>query len=95
MSKGVKAIILLSLAGAAIFSGIVISIIYLFFIGLIYSFLAIIAGGLMLAVILMFLLIFILSAFTFFAMIYYMAEKKPTIIPGNYNLEEEKGKREK
>lgn len=93
MSKGVKAIILLSLAGAAIFAGVVISIIYLFFIGLIYSFLEIIAGGVMIAVIIMFLLVFIISAFTFFAMIYYMAEKKPTITPGDYKLEEEKGKK--
>lgn len=94
MSRSINAIILISLAGSAILAGVVISLIYLFFSGLIYSFIEIIAGGIFLAVILLFLIVFIASAFTFFAMIFYMAGKKPTFKTGNYSLKDEKGKKE-
>jgi hypothetical protein len=60
--------------------------------------LAIIAGFLIalgiIAFILIFILLFALGFVLFFAALYYMVEKKPTITPGEYTLNMEKGKNE-
>ena len=45
-----------------------------------------------LAMILVFVLLFAFGFVLFFAAFYYMIEKKPTVTPGEYTLEMEKGK---
>ena len=60
--------------------------------------LVIIAGFLaalgLIAFILIFILLFALGFVMFFAAFYYMIEKKPTVTPGEYTLDMEKGKNE-
>jgi len=60
--------------------------------------LAIIAGFLialgLIAFIIIFILLFALGFVMFFAAFYYMIEKKPTVTPGEYTLDMEKGKNE-
>ena len=44
---------------------------------------------------LIFVLLFVFGFILSFAAIYYMIEKKPTVTPGEYTLDMEKGKNEK
>jgi hypothetical protein len=47
------------------------------------------------AFVLIFILLFAFGFVLFFAAIYYMIEKKPTVMHGEYTLDMEKGKNEK
>ena len=91
MIKGLTA----AFTGAIIVGLIVLGIIYIFFIGLIEWLATIFLVGILIGAIIMFFIIFIIILITFFAFFYYIAEKKPEIKPGEYKLENEKGKNEK
>ena len=90
MIKGLVSALLSALLVAAIISGIV----YLFFSGILLSILGFVIDGLLVAVIILFSIVFIFTLIAFFALFYYMAEKKPEVTQGEYKLEEEKGKNE-
>ena len=90
MLRGFVAAILGALAVALIIVGIA----YLLFTGLLIWLGAIILGGILAGFIILFIIIFVIALIAFFALFYYMAEKKPTVEPGNYKLGEEKGKNE-
>ena len=90
MIKGLISALLGALVVAAIISGVA----YLFFSGILLSILGFVIGGLIVAAILLFAIVFIFTLIVFFALFYYMAEKKPEVTPGKYKLEEEKGKNE-
>ncbi|MCK4347907.1 MAG: hypothetical protein KAW47_04750 [Thermoplasmatales archaeon] len=83
-----------ALFGALVVAAIIAGIVYLFFSGMLLSILGFVAGGLIVAVIILFAIVFIFALIVFFALFYYMAEKKPEVTPGEYTLEEEKGKNE-
>jgi hypothetical protein len=88
MMKGLFGVLLAAILFAA---GVYIA---LHFLGVLTS----IAGYLIaigiVAVILSFILLFALGFVIFFAAFYYMIEKKPTVTPGEYTLDMEKGKNE-
>ena len=90
MIKGLLSALFGSLLVAAVIAGIA----YLFFSGMLLSILGFVAGGLIVAAIILFGIVFIFAIIIFFALFYYMAEKKPEVTPGEYKLEEEKGKNE-
>ena len=91
MIKGIAA----AFAGAIIVGLIVLGIIYIFFMGLIEWLAAIFFVGIFIGAIIVFFITFLIVFITFFAFFYYLAEKKPEIKPGDYKLENEKGKHEK
>ena len=88
MMKGLVGVLI----AAVLFAAAVYIILH--FLGII----AIIAGFLIalgiIAFILIFILLFALGFVLFFAALYYMIEKKPTVTPGEYTLDMEKGKNE-
>jgi len=86
--------LLSALFGALLVAAVIAGIAYLFFSGMLLSILGFVAGGLIVAAIILFGIVFIFAIIIFFALFYYMAEKKPEITPGEYKLEEEKGKNE-
>ncbi len=86
--------LLSALFGALLVAAVIAGIIYLFFSGMLLSILGFVAGGLIVAAIILFGIVFIFAIIIFFALFYYMAEKKPEVTPGEYKLEEEKGKNE-
>jgi len=86
--------LLSALFGALLVAAVIAGIAYLFFSGMLLSILGFVAGGLIVAAIILFGIVFIFAIIIFFALFYYMAEKKPEVTPGEYKLEEEKGKNE-
>ncbi|MCK5030340.1 MAG: hypothetical protein KAR64_02640 [Thermoplasmatales archaeon] len=86
--------LLSALFGALLVAAVIAGIVYLFFSGMLLSILGFVAGGLIVAAIILFGIVFIFAIIIFFALFYYMAEKKPEVTPGEYKLEEEKGKNE-
>jgi len=86
--------LLSALFGALLVAAVIAGIVYLFFSGMLLSILGFVAGGLIVAAIILFGIVFIFAIIIFFALFYYMAEKKPEVKPGEYKLEEEKGKNE-
>jgi phosphotransferase system glucose/maltose/N-acetylglucosamine-specific IIC component len=84
--------LLSALFGALLVAAVIAGIVYLFFSGMLLSILGFVAGGLIVAAIILFGIVFIFAIIIFFALFYYMAEKKPEVTPGEYKLEEEKGK---
>ena len=90
MIKGIFAAIL----GALLVAAIIVGIIYLFFSGILLWLAGIFVAGIIIGAIIMFIILFVFFILIFFALFYCMAEKKPTITPGEYKLEEEKGKNE-
>ena len=86
--------LLSALFGALLVAVVIAGIVYLFFSGMLLSILGFVAGGLIVAAIILFGIVFIFAIIIFFALFYYMAEKKPEVTPGEYKLEEEKGKNE-
>jgi hypothetical protein len=90
MIKGIIA----ALLGALIVAGIIVGVIYLFFSGVLLWLFGFIIEGLIAAAIILFIIVFAFALIVFLALFYYMAEKTPEITPGEYKLEEEKGKNE-
>ena len=90
MIKGFAA----ALAGAIVASLIVVGLIYLFFTGILAWIIGIFTVGMFIAVAIIFVITFIIFLLMFFAFFYYLAEKKPEIKPGEYKLDQEKGKNE-
>ena len=90
MIKGIFGMLL----GALIAALVIIGLIYLLFSGILLWLAAILIGGVIVAALVLFVIIFVFAIIIFFAFFYYVAEKKPTMTPGNYTLEMEKGKHE-
>ena len=83
-----------ALFGALVVAATIAGIVYLFFSGILLSILGFVVGGLIVAAMILFAIVFIFALIVFFTLFYYMAEKKPEVKPGEYKLEEEKGKNE-
>ena len=90
MIKGLFSI----LFGTFIVTCIIVGIIYLFFSGILLSVLGFIVGGVIAATIILFIIIFFFALILIFALFYYISEKKTEIKPGEYKIEQEKGKTE-
>jgi len=90
MIKGIVAAIF----GALLVAAIIVGLIWLVASGVFLAIFGFIVGAVVIAAILMFFLIFLFAVIIFFAVFYYMAEKSPTVTPGEYKLSEEKGKNE-
>ena len=90
MIKGIAAMLLAALISA----GIIVGFFHLFLSGIIYWFVAIFAVASIVAILMLFGITFIFCIIIFFALFYYLAEKTPEITPGEYKLDEEKGKNE-
>lgn len=90
MIKGIAAIIL----GSLLLALAVVGIFYLLFTGILLWIAAFFAGAFIIAALILFVLAFLLCILMFFAFFYYLAEKKPVVTPGQYRLDEEKGKNE-
>jgi len=89
MIKGLSAALLASLLIA------VIIVLILNFFDAIAQFALLIGINFMIAAIILFVLFFIVLGVIFFiALFYFLAEKTPKIQPGEYKLEDEKGKNE-
>ena len=88
MIKGILGVFV----AAIIFSAAIFLI--LNFIGVIAIIVGIFAVGFIIAAILIFILIFAFGFILFFAAIYYILEKKPTVTPGEYTMDMQKGKNE-
>jgi len=89
MIKGLTA----ALAASLIIAAIIMLILNFF--EIIAQFAIILGIGFIFAAIILFVLFFfIFGVILFVALFYYLAEKKPNIQPGDYKLEEEKGKNE-
>jgi len=89
MIKGLLGVVVAAVIFAAIAYGILQ---ILGIIALIAAFFVVLG---VLAFFLIFMLLFVFGFILFFAAIYYMIEKKPTVTPGEYTLNMEKGKNEK
>jgi len=89
MIKGIAGILI----AAALFAIAVYIILH--FLGVLVIIAAMLVGLGILAMILIFIVLFALGFVMFFAAVYYMIEKKPTVTPGEYTLSMEKGKNEK
>jgi len=68
--------------------------IILHFLGIIAIIAAFLIAFGILAFIIIFILLFAFGFILFFAAIYYMIEKKPTVTPGEYTMDMQKGKNE-
>ena len=84
--------ILSAIIGAVIISALILGLLY--FLGFIILIAKLFMIGLTYAVVIVFLLLFVFFLVSLFLLFYYMAEKKPTVTPGEYKLEMEKGKGE-
>ena len=89
MIKGIIGVLI----AAIIFATAVYIILH--FLGIIAIIAAFLIALGILAFILIFIVLFALGFVLFFAALYYMIEKKPTVMPGEYNLSMEKEKGEK
>ena len=90
MIKGILGMLL----GALITALVIIGLIYLLFSGILLWIAGILIGGVIIAALILFIIIFVFAILIFFAFFYYIAEKKPTITPGDYSLDMSKGKHE-
>ncbi len=90
MIKGLLSAVL----GALIIAAIIVGLIYIIFSGIILWVAKVLLIGFIFAVIVLFLVFFIFILIAIIVLFYYIVEKKPTITPGEYNLDMEKGKHE-
>ncbi len=88
MLKGIAGMLLGTLVTVAIILGV------LYF----FNVFAIIAAALALSILVIAVIIgvavFLFVIFAFFMLFYYLAEKTPEVTPGNYTLDQQKGKHE-
>ena len=89
MIKGLAGVLI----AAILFAAAVYVVLH--FLGVIAMIAAFLVMSAIIVFILIFILLFIFGFILFFAAIYYMIEKKPTVKPGEYTLDMEKGKNEK
>ena len=82
MIKGIVAAII----GALIIAAIVVGIIWLFASGVFLLLFGFIGDAVIIAAVLFFIMIFVFALIVLFALFYYMAEKPPTIKPGEYKF---------
>ena len=88
MIKGIAAVVL----GAVLVAVIILGVLWLIFSGLILWIAGFVLGSLIVAGIIVFIVLFVLAVIVFFALFYYLAEKSPQVEPGEYILEDQKGK---
>lgn len=88
MIKGIAGVIL----GAVLVAVIFLGVLWLIFSGIILWIAGFVLGSLIVAAIIVFIVIFVFAVIVFFALFYYLAEKSPQVEPGEYTLEDQKGK---
>lgn len=91
MIKGILSMIF----GAIFTAAIIVGIIYLLFSGILIWLFGAFIISVIVAAILLFVILFVFLLLLFFAFFYYVAEKKPSVKPGEYSFDMEKGKHEK
>lgn len=89
MMKGILSMLIAALVVTVVLLGV------FYLIGILAWLAGILVIGIIFAAILIFVILLAISIVIFFALFYYMAEKKPSITPGHYTLDNEKGKDEK